>query len=501
MERREANSPVPSPSLDALERQITELAAHIHAANYRLLCLIAEFDRRKGWAQWGILSCAHWLNWKCGIGLVAARNKVRVARSLESLPKISEAFRLGHVSYSKVRAMTRVATVENEDYLLRIARHGTAAHVERLVCNYRKVQRSAERQRANAVHEQRGVTFHHDEDGALVIEARLPPETGAIVLDALAAAGEALYVRRREWQAAEEAARDDSAESSRGENPNESLYLPSGPAEGIAEDPDTPWWMRDANETQSYSARRADAFVLMAESLLANGAASRPAGERNHIVVHVDAEVLANPDAAGRSELEDGPALAGESTRRLACDASVVRIVEDADGMPLDVGRKTRSIPPAIQRALRARDQGCRFPGCTARHFFEGHHVEHWAHGGETSLTNLVQLCHFHHRLVHEGGYEVRSTGQQHFEFARPDGRVIEPVPRHDSAESSQATDIEALNRAKGLEIDAETCVSLWDGTNMDHAMAVEALLRRDGALHLDPESGRYPAHFPPSRE
>jgi len=127
--------PVPCPSLEALEHQITELAAHIHAANYRLLCLIAEFDRREGWFQWGILSCAHWLNWKCGIGLGAARDKVRVARSLESLPKISEAFRTGRVSYSKVRAMTRVATRENEDYLLQIARHGTAAHVERLVCN------------------------------------------------------------------------------------------------------------------------------------------------------------------------------------------------------------------------------------------------------------------------------------------------------------------------------------------------------------------------------
>ena len=209
-------APVPSASLEALEHRITELSAHIHAATYRLLYLIAEFDRRKGWAHWGILSCAHWLNWKCGIGLVAARDKVRVARSLDSLPKISEAFRTGQVSYSKVRAMTRVATVENEDYLLQIARHGTAAHVERLVCNYRKVQRIAGRQRANTLHEERCVKFHHDDDGALVIEARLAPETGAIVLEALAVAGEAMYVRRREFDAAEqaEAAQNNSAESS-----------------------------------------------------------------------------------------------------------------------------------------------------------------------------------------------------------------------------------------------------------------------------------------------
>ncbi len=486
--------PVPSCSLDSLEHQITELAAHIHAANYRLLCLIAEFDRREGWCQWGILSCAHWLNWKCGIGLGAARDKVRVARSLESLPKISEAFRSGQMSYSKVRAMTRVATPENETYLLNIAHHGTAAHVERLVCNYRKVQRIAESQRANTLHEQRAVKFHHDDDGALVLEARLPPEAGAIVLEALAAAGEAMYVRSREIDETEqnEAAGKNSAESS----PNVGLYLPPGPAEGLVEDSGTPWSARDVNEKQSYSALRADALVMMAESLLTNGAASRPAGERHHIVVHVDAEVLADPDAAGRSELENGPQLAGESTRRLACDASIVRLTENGAGMPLNVGRKTRSIPPAIHRALRARDQGCRFPGCTARHFVESHHVEHWAHGGETSLQNLVQLCHFHHRLVHEGGYGLRVSGNQQFAFTRPDGRPIEALPKN-SAELFGDTDIETLNRAHGLDIDAETCVFPGNGERMDYAMAVEGLLQCDGALQLDPATGHYPAHFP----
>jgi hypothetical protein len=485
-------SAVPSCSLDSLEHQITELAAHIHAANYRLLCLIAEFDRRQGWCQWGILSCAHWLNWKCGIGLSAARDKVRVARSLESLPRISAAFRTGEVSYSKVRAMTRVATPENETYLLNIAHHGTAAHVERLVCNYRKVQRIAERQHANTLHEQRCVKFHHDDDGALILEARLPPEAGAIVLEALAAAGEAMYLRRRELDAAEQAAQKNSAELS----PTEGLYLPPGPAEGIADDPDTPWWARDVHQKQGYPARRADALVLMAESLLANGAASRPAGERHHIVVHVDAEVLADPDAAGRSELENGPQLAGESSRRLACDASIVRLVEDADGMPLNVGRKTRSIPPAIHRALRARDRGCRFPGCTARHFVEGHHVEHWARGGGTSLQNLIQLCHFHHRLVHEGGYGVHVSGNQQFAFTRPDGRLIEALPKN-SAELFRDSTIETLNREQGLDIDAGTCVFPGNGAPMDHAMAVEGLLQCDSALQLDPATGHYPAHFP----
>jgi hypothetical protein len=163
----------PSPSLDTLERQITELTANIHAATYRLLCLIAEFDRRHGWAQWGVLSCAHWLNWKCGVGLVAAREKLRVAHCLDHLPAIAEAFRTGEVSYSKVRAMSRVATPENEDYLLQIARHGTANHVERLVSKYRRVQSSAECERANDLHDARYLHFRHDEDGAMLMEVRL----------------------------------------------------------------------------------------------------------------------------------------------------------------------------------------------------------------------------------------------------------------------------------------------------------------------------------------
>jgi len=117
--------------IDALENQITELAAHIHAATYRLLELIREYDECHGWEGPGLLSCAHWLNWKCGIGLGAAREKVRVAHAIKDLPLMSAALREGRISYSKVRALTRVASAANEAYLLDFARHGTATHVER----------------------------------------------------------------------------------------------------------------------------------------------------------------------------------------------------------------------------------------------------------------------------------------------------------------------------------------------------------------------------------
>ena len=141
--------------VEDLEDEITELYAHITAATYRLLVLIAALDRRGHYGAWGLRSCAHWLNYKCGISLGAAREKVRVARVLPELPKISAAFAAGAVSYSKVRAMTRVATPENEDYLLMIARHGTAWHVETLVREYRSVRREEERARAEHQHEER----------------------------------------------------------------------------------------------------------------------------------------------------------------------------------------------------------------------------------------------------------------------------------------------------------------------------------------------------------
>ena len=131
-------------------------------------------------------------------------------------------------------------------------------------------------------------------------------------------------------------------------------------------------------------------------------------------------------DEPHRCELEDGPALALDTARRLACDSTVVGIVEGEDGEPLDIGRKTRSIPAAISRALKARDGGCRFPGCDRTRFCDGHHIMHWANGGETKLENLITLCGFHHRLVHEGGYGLRRTDDGLFIFTRPDGRRVE---------------------------------------------------------------------------
>ena len=441
--------------LAALEADITTLAAHINAATFRLLTLIAQFDALEGWADAGCRSCAHWLNWKCGIGLGAAREKVRVANALASVPLIRAAFQKGEISYSKVRAMTRVATPETEAYLLMIAQHGTASHVETLVRKYRQVACSEETAQANEQFAERTVTHYYDEDGTLVIKCRLAPEQGVLVIQALDAAADYLA----------QEAKDVSAETLLGERER----LSDGFNPPIRDDE-----IHSFTSGYPRAALRADGLCLLAEQFLAQGPNEVASAERYQVMLHVDTAALRH-NPGGRAELERGPCVSAETSRRVCCDTSVVAIHEDAKGNVLDVGRKTRTIHPALRRALRARDAGCRFPGCTAHRYVDAHHIQHWADGGKTALDNLVLLCRYHHRLLHEGGYGLAVHGKELL-FTRPDGEVLSRVPSLPRPES----DIEAVNEQYGLAINADTAVTLWDGVPMDHHMAVHGLLYPD---------------------
>ncbi len=411
------SSPLQADSLlraDALEREITDLCAQINAASYRLLQLIAELDDAGPWGTWGLQSCAHWLNWRCGIGMNAAREKVRVAHALKSLPAISSAFESGWLSFSKVRALTRIADGVNEEELLELAFHATAAQVEKLVRAYRcvvgRVGRLAEREQAMASHAARELNYYHDDDGSLVIRARLPAEEGAVVLQALNAAIDAQC--KEEHQ---DAVDDVTAVTSVNEN--------------------------------RFAQRRADALTTMAETTLRHGPEPLSSAERYQVVVHVTAETLA-AGVDGRCELDNGQCLAQDTARRIACDGSLLRITDDAEGNPLDIGRKTRAVPPAIQRALRSRDFGCRFPGCTHDRFVDAHHIQHWANGGETSLENLVLLCRRHHCLVHEGGFGVERIADGALRFTRPDGRVITEHPRLPDARDIEGFRCQSIDAA-----------------------------------------------------
>jgi hypothetical protein len=498
-----ALAPPPLPALPAdtesLGDEIARLAAHLHAATYHLLVLIREFDQREGWGG-GFLSCAQWLSWRTGIGPGPAREKVRVARALGSLPRISGAMARGQLSYSKVRALTRVASPENEAELLEVARHATAAHVEKLVRAWRTVDRLAATQEEERRHQSRFLRLYRDDEGSYVLRGRLDPEVGALLEQALEWAGEALY---------REAVRNGS----------------------------------DATAEQ----RRADALGLVAERAMAGAAAElgeREGGrgedrvpheeapalgraDRFQVILHVEAGDLGTGPTHGHLLLADGGADGGaddsadggadgsadggadgsadggadgpgersgrrdrdqtfprrrrtsegsadETSRRLACDSSLVLMTHDEEGRVLDVGRKRRTVPPALRRALDYRDKGCRFPGCGCR-YTDAHHVAHWADGGETKLDNLVLLCRRHHRAVHEEGVRVElAEGGKAVRFFGPSGRAIPEAPQPPALPAEPVRELVRVHRERGITPDAWTATPLWHGEPLDCGLAID---------------------------
>ena len=419
--------------LDALERELTSLAGQINAGNYRFLTLLAEFDRRGGYHGAGIVSCAHWLSWRCGIGLIAARDKVRVARALERLPKISDAMRRGVLSYCKVRAITRIATAESEELLLQVAEAGTVSHVEKVVRLYRRAERAQELESANGLYAKRYLQAYVDEDGTVVVKARLAPEQGARFLNALRSASDALRQAER-----------DSREA--------------------CPPPDAP--------DDAHHAERADALELLAETFLVHGATPTSGGDRHLIHVHVDAEVLRDDALEGRCTLDEHAAIPPATARRLACDGSLV------EHKPLDVGRKSRAVTTAQRRALEDRDQHCRFPGCRNRRFVDTHHIQHWADGGKTDLDNLVLLCRRHHRFVHEHGFTIDAADGGNLRFYAPNGRPIPEVPEPIRIDADIGhDDLCQHHSGAGLDITPDTADSHWDGDDLDYNQVLEALL------------------------
>ncbi len=277
-------------SIAELEAQITELAGHLNAANHRWLMLIAEFDRRDGWGDGATQSCAHWLSWKCGLDRGAAREKVRVARALERLPLISASMASGALSYSKVRALTRVATPETEDDLLMIALHGTASHVEKLVRQYRRAQDAAELGREAQQFATRSVRYFYDEDGSLVLNARLPAECGAVLVKALEVATEDF------WRA--DRSSGHSSVRSSGNFSGDTSSDTSSDTSGVPAETSAPGKPSRAENIMQY---RADALALFAETFLKHGYEALSGGERQQIVIHIDAETLSHDHANSKT--------------------------------------------------------------------------------------------------------------------------------------------------------------------------------------------------------
>ena len=416
--------------LDRLGDEIAEMSAHLEAATARLLDRIREFDIREGWNN-GFSSCAAWLSWRVGLDPGAARERVRVARALGTLPHLSAALARGEISYAKVRAVTRVATPETEGRLLAVARAGTAAHVERIIRGWRRVDRQAEMRETARQHTVRALHVYPDDDGTVVVKGRLTPEAGALLLRALEAARTTLYPR----------------------------VVGAPPAEDVP----------------TFPQQQADALALLAETALHHEIDPGAPGERYQVVVHVDADVLAEADQPGQSVLEDGVRVSAETSQRLACDASRVVMRHDVDGRVIDIGTRSRTIPPALRRALHHRDHGCRFPGCGVR-VTEGHHIRHWARGGATTLSNLALLCRRHHRAVHEEGFEIAHGHDGGFTFRRPDGRSIPDVPNSPVLSFDSMDLLRDVNIALGVRAGSDSLTPDWRGEHLDVGYAIDVL-------------------------
>jgi 5-methylcytosine-specific restriction endonuclease McrA len=423
--------------MDRLGDEIALLSAHLEAATGRLLDLIREFDARGGWGN-GFRSCAHWLSWRVGLDLGAARERVRVARALGTLPLMAGALSRGELSYAKVRALTRVATRETEAPLLNVGRAGTASHVERIVRGWRRVDRYAEARESAQQHSRRGLHIYHDEDGTVILRGRLTPEVGALLAKALEAAGETLYQRRRKGEAG------------------------SRPAD-------------QATNPPPLAQQRADALALMAEAALHQGLDPGHPAEHYQVVVHVDAPVLSDSEQPGQSVLETGTHVSAETSQRLACDATRVVMKHDADGRVTEVGARTRTIPPALRRALQHRDRGCRFPGCGVVSG-QGHHLRHWARGGPTTLSNLALLCRRHHRAVHEEGYQVERKPDGVLHFRWPDGRPFPDVPQAPALQGDPLEVLRSRDKRAALQIHASTAIPWWGGERLDVGWAIDVL-------------------------
>ena len=382
---------------DCLAEEISTLYAHINVATFALLEKIQQFDEQGLYARFHCKSTAHWLNYACGIGLAAGREKVRVARALIELPKIQTTFREGRVSYSKVRALTRFATPANEAVLLNIALHSTASQTERIIRNQRTALRAANADTCT----DRSLSLIWQADGTLSIQGRLSADGGALLLKALE-------------RCLEDVARDDDT---------------------------------------SVEAQRADALVAVAEHALAGAKGSGSAADRYQVCVHVSADSLRGAvDIDDPPEIEGGGILALKTAERLSCDAGIVPIVESTDGEPLAIGRRRRTVHPALRRALQRRDKGCRFPGCEQTRFVDAHHIVHWAHGGETNLDNLVLLCRHHHRSLHEGGYSILGRGNAIL-FRDPAQRCI-PATCDDLSMGSVESLLENVSAETSLHAD-----------------------------------------------
>ena len=338
-----------------LGQNIISLSAYIAAATQQLLDMIRSFDLAEGWKADGCLSCVDWLTRHTGVATATAYEHLRVAHRLGELPLVDQAFAEGRLSYTKVRAMTRVATPMTEEKLVAHALTSTGEEMERRCRAQRDADVALDRAEPARYLSRRSMG-----DGTVELRIRLDAAEAELVMKAV-----------EEIRSA-----DFSAEESAGDEP------------------------------RSKEAQQVDAFMHLIHTWAEGSSDGQRRSSRPEIIVRVDVSALGDD-----ARLEDSNTwLSREALDRLTCDAAVAVVTTDGERI-LDAGRSRRTVPPAMARALIIRDEHCVYPGCTNHRWLEAHHIVHWSQGGETSMDNLCLLCTSHHRLEHQGAFRIDNTG------------------------------------------------------------------------------------------
>jgi Domain of unknown function (DUF222)/HNH endonuclease len=462
-----SESPLDWGTIDRLGEELVRCEVLQAGAIYQQLLCLRVFDAQQGWT--GFPSCEAWLTWNVGWNYKTANERLRVARALAYLPLLEDALQRGELSYTKVRAIYDVATPDNEKLLVDQARWVTGEQLRRLVAPMRRAMRQSFESHED-LERRRRVRFLPQGDGMVLIEARLLPEEAAQLRQALEVGVELGIKHDLKQQPAPEDPEDPGDPGDPGE--------PGAAEESAAAD----------QRPQRFGFP--DALGLMVESFLATPPHQGVPLGRREMIVHTV------PDLS-EGTLPDGTRLLTQTVRRLACDSPRVVLQRGAEGEVLDVGRRTRRISRRLERALLARDGCCRFPGCTNRVFLDAHHVEHWADGGRTKLSNLLLVCRLHHRLVHEGQWRVRQRPDGCVVFLDPRGGEHSSPPRLPAVparSAHQALEEECLER--GIEPQRDPLLAISEAS-IDYAFATMILSREAG---FDPYSPRFSEPAPAIR-
>lgn len=487
----------------ALTSELLTWAGRAAAAQARLVALIGEFDAREAWAGAGVLSCAHWLSWQLGMGLVAARERVRVARVLRLLPVTQEAFAAGRLSWSQVRALTRCATSDTEAELVELARGCTGAQLERLVRGLRRLVSNDQRERDPQVAEQAlRCRSRYDGDGTLVLTLRVAPEQAQVVLAGLDLLREQVQGERDRAKAAlTEELTDELTDE-----PDASAEAPEPPAPPVPLGLTAPTardraagqrWRAECRlrEAMYAEARRrslnvlpatlGDALVRMSELLTSTDALRTKASAR--LRFHLDPR-------SGWVRTSDDELLPPAVVQRLISSPArspqtdpTLRPLTSQDLTRHDLGRTDRLVSGLLRMLLSQVDgERCRFPSCTRTTGLHAHHVRFWRDGGPTDLANLVLVCARHHTLIHQYGFQLvlspdrTLTVRTHDDIPVPTQPTRQATPTHDWTSS--------------LAIDDTTLPPTWLGDPLNLHYLISTLAPRILAASAEAPAAERPA-------